>query len=246
MDPSNEMYQELTKLVKRLNEPAADTNSITSFLKHPIVVTTVTSLLVLIGSNMVAKAFQLRDKQSDVIAALETEMPKTLKTVTKLAVIRSVLEDQKCDENSAKKLEFPYVIGLTNKTCGQAEAEFDAYYKTMLEHPPAPPLARIRALFKSKAINQGAKKLSVLVDVLSNSAESSCIVVAEDQAQDAYETLVELALKEIDGTTTDEVPAVFNISKSLSHCTQAPLCNIPSVREDSDMKAQCAKLNTRK
>ncbi len=246
MDTPNEMYQELTKLLKRLNEPAAETNSISSLLKHPIVVTTITSLLVLVGSNMIAKAFQLRDKQSDAIAALEKEMPKALNNAAKLAVIRSVLEEERCADNSKKKLKFPYVIGLTDKTCGEAEAEFDAHYKTMLEKPPSPPLARVRALFKSKAIDQGAKKLSVLMDVLSNSGESFCIVAVEDQAQDAYDALIDLALKEIDGTKTDVVPAVFNVTKSLSQCTLAPLCGIPSVREDSDMKAHCAALSMKK
>lgn len=240
MTTKDELMTQVSNLLERLNEGSSKGFSFSSLLKHPIVVTTVTSMLVLFGTNEITKLYQLRDKQSVALAALESQMPKQLEMVNQLAMVSSVLEDQKCGQNnSKKKLDSPYVYGLTGKTCGEAEAEYASYFKAYLEEPPEPPLARMRAIFKSKAVDEGAKTLSILTDVLAKTKESYCIINVKDQADRAYAKLVDVALKEVDGVVTEDIPAEFKVSASLSKCTSTPVCDIPRVSDAPDMQARC-------
>jgi len=212
-----------------------------AILKHPLVVAVVTGLLLLVGANAIIKGYQLRDQQSATIAALESQMPKQLDAAMQLAMVKSVLEDDTCSADPKKKLRDPYVYGLTGKTCGEAEAQYQAYFQAYLKDPPAPPLARMRALFRSRAVDEGAKALSILSDVLLTTSESYCIIKVRAQADQAYARLVDVALKEIDGTVTDEIPAEFKVSTSLSQCTGTPVCDIPRVSAAPDMAARCKR-----
>ena len=171
MATTNEVLAQVAELLNRLNKPEKKGGTIGAFLKPPIVVTVVGSVLIAAGSNFVTKEFQLRDKQSDAVATLESEIPPELARTTHLAMLLSVLESEGCSDKPDKKLEFPFIFGLTGKSCKDGEAEFLKYHTLYLEHPPGSSLVRVRALFSSPAVDEGAKKLGALIGVLSVTAE---------------------------------------------------------------------------
>lgn len=241
MATTDEVLEKLVDVLSRITRPPEKESFFKYLLKHPIVVTAVGSLLVAYGTNWVTKQFQLRDKQADSIATLESEMPTELSLTYRLAQIASVLKDERCEANNKdKKLKYPLIIGLTGKTCGEAEADFNEYYKTYIQQPPSPSLARMRAIFTSVAVDEGARKLSILVAVLGSTTEFACVANVYAQAQNAYVKLLDVALQEIDGSPVTDVPPEFTLSTSLSHCTTTPVCDIPAVAADPDMKERCS------
>ena len=140
MSTTEEVLTQVSKLLERISSPQEKGTTIGAFLKSPIVITVVGSLLVTAGTNWVTKQFQLRDKQSDAVAALEAEIPRELALTTHLAMVSSVLEEEKCNENPDKKLPSPLVMGLTGKSCKEAEVEYLKYYSLFRKRPAPPPV----------------------------------------------------------------------------------------------------------
>jgi hypothetical protein len=241
MSQLDDVLAEVSQLLKRANAPGRAESPLTSLLKHPIVITVIGSVLVAIGSNWVTKRFQLRDKQSDAVAALESEMPKQLALTNHMARVLSVLEAEGCSDDKDKKLVSPFVIGLTGKTCGEAEAEYLNYYNTYLKEPPKSSLARMRALFESSAVDEGSKKLSLLLTILSNTNQDSCIVPVFEQSNSIFEDLVDAAVKEIEGTPVSQDPQSYKVAKALESCDEIWLCQLPVVANDPEMKVRCEK-----
>jgi len=240
MATTDEVLVQVSELLNRLNKPEKKGGTIGAFLKHPIVVTVVGSVLIAGGSNWVTKEFQLRDKQSDAVATLESEIPREVALTTHLAMVLSVLESEDCNSKPDKKLESPFVVGLTGKSCKDAEAVYLKYYTLFLEHPPGSSLVRVRALFSSPAVDEGAKKLGALIGLLSVTAENRCIVHVAKQAGGIYEELVDLAIQEIDGDKVRDTPNVFNLADLATHCKAEDLCRVPAITKDPTVKVGCA------
>lgn len=236
---ADEVLAQVSELLVRLNKTEKRGSIIGAFLKHPIVVTVVGSVLITYGSNFVTKEFQLRDKQSDAVATLESEVPQELASTTHLAMISSVLESEGCSSQPNKKLKSPLVFGLTGKSCREAEAEYLKYYTISLQHPPGSSLARIRALFSSPAVDEGAKKLGALLGLLSVTADDNCIVHVANQAGGAYEELVDLTIQEIDGDKVRDTPAIFNLANLAKQCKTEDLCRVPAISKDPTVKVAC-------
>ena len=108
-----------------------------------------------------------------------------------------------------------------------------------LEHPPGSSLVRVRALFASPAVDEGAKKLGALVSLLSVTSQSTCIVSVSQQASEAYEELVDLSIREIDGSKVKQVPSVFQFTDLAAHCKAEYLCRVPAIAKDSSLKLKC-------
>jgi len=123
--------------------------------------------------------------------------------------------------------------------CHMPEQEFNHYYEAYLKEPPTPALSRMRALFTSEAVDDGARKLAVLIGVLGSTAEAPCITNVYEQVQNGYDVLLDLALQEIDGTPVRHPSPAFLLSTSLSHCSVTPVCSIPAVASDPDMTTLC-------
>jgi len=236
----DDVLNQVSDLLARLNHSEAKISPFGAFLKNPKVITFIGSIMVAIGSNWVTKQFQLRDKQSDAVAALESEIPRELAVTTHLAMVLSVLEEQKCDENPDKVLSHPFVLGLTGKSCKAAEAEYLKYFSMLLEKPPGSSLVKVRALFASPAVDDGAQKLGALVGVLSVTAKPACIIQVGRQSRAAYDELVDLAIKEIDGTKVGKTPDVFNLSGLINQCAEEDLCRAPGLPKDFSSKLKCS------
>jgi len=236
----DDVLNQVSDLLDRLNRSEAKNSLIGAFLKNPIAITVIGSIMVTVGSNWVTKQFQLRDKQSDAVAALESEIPRELAVTTHLAMVLSVLEEQKCDENPDKVLSTPFVLGLTGKSCKDAEAEYLKYFSMLLEKPPGSSLVKVRALFASPAVDDGAQKLGALVGVLSVTSKPSCIVQVSRQARAAYDELVNLTIKEIDGTKVVKTPEAFNLSGLINLCGEEDLCRAPGLPKDLSSKLKCS------
>jgi len=149
------------------------------------------------------------------------------------------LRKRKCNENPDKKLPDPLVMGLTGKYCKEAEAEYLKYYSLFLEHPPGSSLVRVRALFASPAVDEGVKKLGALVGLLSVTSQNTCIVQVSKQASEAYEELVNLTIREIDGSKVKQVPSIFQLTDLPAHCKAEDLCRVPAIAKDSFLKLKC-------
>lgn len=240
MATTDDVLTQVSELLARLNGPEKKAGAISEFLKHPIVITVVGSILIAYGSNFVTKEFQLRDKQSEAVAALESAIPREIALTTQLAMISSVLEEQQCSENPGKKLLNPLVFGLTGKSCKEAEVEYLKFYALSLEHPPGSSLVKVRALFASPAVDEGAKKLGALIGLLSVTAQSSCIVQVARQADQAYGELVDLSIQEIDGSKVNKLPDIFRLTDLPAHCRLEDLCRIAAIAKDPSLKLKCA------
>jgi len=239
MATTDEVLNQVSELLARLNCTEAKSSPIGAFLKNPIAITVIGSIMVTAGSNWVTKQFQLRDKQSDAIATLESEIPRELSVTTHLAMVLSVLEEQKCEENPNKRLSYPFVLGLTGKSCKEAEAEYLKYYSMLLEKPPGSSLVKVRALFESPAVDDGAQKLGALIGVLSVTSKPSCVIHVSGQARAAYDELVNLTIKEIDGTKVGKTPDVFDLSGLINQCGVEDLCRAPGITKDMTSKLKC-------
>lgn len=237
---SDEVLAQINQLLNRLNAPEKKGITFSGIFRHPIVITVVGSALIAYASNFITKEFQLRDKQSNAVATLQSEFPRELALTTYLATILSVLEAQGCENEPNKKLVNPYVLGLTGKTCKDAEAEYLKYYKLFLEHPQGSSLVQLRALFSSPAVDDGATKLGALVGVLSVTSNDQCIAYAQDQANQAYEELVDLTIQEIDGKVVKKTPSVFELTDLPKHCLATDLCRVPAITKDHSVKVKCA------
>lgn len=84
MTTKDKVLAQVSDLLECLNKPKAKGNNIAGFFKHPFILTVVGSLLITAGSNEVTKRFQIRDKQSDAVATLESEIPMELSITTYL------------------------------------------------------------------------------------------------------------------------------------------------------------------
>jgi len=236
----DDVLKQVSNLLDRLSRPEVNKPSpLGAFFKNPITITVIGSLMVTAGSNWVTKQFQLRDKQSSAVAALESEFPRELAITTHLAMIKSVLEEEKCDENPNKALSHPFVLGLTGKSCKEAEAEYLKYFSLLLEKPAGSSLVKVRALFESPAVDDGAKKLGALIGVLSATAKPACIIDVSEQAEAAYDELVDLAIKEIDGTKVCKTPDVFDLSGLIGKCGEEDLCRARGLPKDISSKLKC-------
>lgn len=236
----DDVLTQVLELLARLNRPdASKTSPLGAFLKNPITITVIGSIMVTAGSNWVTKQFQLRDKQSDAVAALESEVPRELAVTTHLAMIKSVLEEEKCDENPNKALAHPFVLGLTGKSCKEAEAEYLKYFSLLLEKPPGSSLVKARALFESPAVDDGAQKLGALIGVLSATAKPACIIHVSTQAGAAYDELVDLTIHEIDGTKISKTPEVFDLSGLIGQCGEEDLCHARGLPKGMSSKLRC-------
>jgi len=241
MTTVNHVLTEVSKLLDRLNHPDSKARSLSTFFRHPIVITVVGSILITLGSNVVTKKFQLRDKQADAVASLQSEIPRELALLSHLAEIRSVLEEEKCDNKAdTDKLTRPLVMGLTGKTCKEAEEEYLKYYAIFLKSPPGASLVKVRALFESPAVDEGAQKLGALLKLLTITGNSTCIVQIEDQADEAFDELMNLSIKEIDGAKSDKMPKAFDMKILLSsHCPKEDLCRVTALSKDPTLKLNC-------
>lgn len=235
----DEVLAQVSELLNRLNQAEKKAGVMAALLKHPIVVTVVGCVLIAVGSNWVTTEFQLPDKQSNAVAILKAEFPRELALTTHLAMVLSVLEAEGCDKHPNKKLEDPFAIGLTGKSCNDAEAEYLKYYTLFLEHPQGSSLVRVRALFSSPAVDEGAKKLGALIGLLSVTSENRCIVPVAEQAGQAYMELVDLAIQEIDGHSVRDTPNVFNLANLATQCKAADLCRVPAITKDPTVKVSC-------
>ncbi len=239
MTTKDKVLAQVSDLLECLNKPKAKGNNIAGFFKHPFILTVVGSLLITAGSNEVTKRFQIRDKQSDAVATLESEIPMELSITTYLAMILSVLESEGCSSKPDKKLESAFVIGLTGKSCKDAEAEYQKYYMLTLEHPTGSSLVRVRALFLSPVVDEGAVKLSTLIKLLSFTPDNKCIDHVSEQARGIYGELVDFAIQEIDGKEVRDTPNIFNLTDLISYCPARDLCRVPSITKDTTIKVHC-------
>ncbi|OLF76885.1 hypothetical protein AWH61_08130 [Alteromonas sp. W12] len=217
----------LSELVSNLNQPKKKESFISQFFKNPFVITVLGGVILTFGTNWVSKQYQLRDKQSEAIALLESELPKELAYVKHQAMILSVLEEANCDENPDYLLDKPYVIGLTGRSCQEAESEYLKYYQIVLNKPAGASLIRIRSLFESPEIDEGAEILNGIVGLLSTTSNSLCIVNAADQARLVYDQLIDMTIDEVDGKLLNKSPEVFDLTRLSEKCPKEDLCSAP-------------------
>jgi hypothetical protein len=108
-----------------------------------------------------------------------------------------------------------------------------------LEHPTGSSLVRVRALFLSPVVDEGAVKLSTLIKLLSFTPDNKCIDHVSEQARGIYGELVDFAIQEIDGKEVRDTPNIFNLTDLISYCPARDLCRVPSITKDTTIKVHC-------
>jgi hypothetical protein len=189
-----------------------------SLFKHPIIVTIVATITVAIASNIVTKAFQLRDKKLETIAMFESDIPREIKLKTHLAKIRSVLETSGCSTDGSKKLDKPFVIGLTGKTCSHAESLYLKYFEETLKLRNGASLTKMGSIFEDSFIKSESSKLKSVLEVLSESSRPICIVDAEKEANKLYIELLEASIDDIEEKEGRELRSSRVLPVSIEKC----------------------------
>lgn len=120
----------------------------------------------------------------------ESDIPREIKLKTHLAKIRSVLETSGCSTDGRKKLDKPFVIGLTGKTCSHADS----------------------------FIKSESSKLKSVLEVLSESSSPICIMDAEKEANKLYIELLEASIDDIDEREGRELRSPRVLPLSIEQC----------------------------
>ncbi|MDO6575942.1 hypothetical protein [Alteromonas stellipolaris] len=199
-------------------ELATGVHAFQNLFKHPIIVTVVATIVVAFASNIVTKAFQLRDKKLETIAMFENDIPREIRLKTHLAKIRSVLETSGCSTDGGKELDKPFVIGLTGKTCSDAESLYLKYFDESLKLKNGASLTKMRTIFDDDFIKRESSKLKSVLEILSESSSPICIVNAEKEANKLYIELLEVSIDDIEGKKRQELRSPRPLPTNLEKC----------------------------
>jgi len=237
MNDADRVLSKLSELLDHINKPKKS-NAVADFFAHSFVITVAGALIVLLGTNWITEKFQLRDKKIQAVTAFENDIPRGILAATQQAMISSVLEDQRCDVDADRKLQNPFVPGLTGRTCKDAEAEYLKYAGMLAEHPPGTSIARLRATFDSPKIEDHSIKLGSLLGLLALTNKDSCIVEAARLANDAYAELVGMTVKDINGDRKG-IPDAFALESLKRVCPAEHLCGVHDLAGDASLDLKC-------
>jgi hypothetical protein len=202
MSKQDKVLDQLSTLLDKLNQDQPRKKTfLDSIMGSPVVITVVGGLLLTWGSLYVTKQFQLSEQKTMALSSFEENFPARLAKANNLGKIKQTLSDQGCvfSENVDKILQDPFVFGLTGKTCREAEALYREVESQYLAKPINTSIARVRAVFKTPAVDDEAKILNQRMSSLETANDAICIVELYEALLDSYERLLELAISEIEG-----------------------------------------------
>ena len=220
----------------------AKKNIAEKIFENPAVVAVIGGIAVFLITNSVTMNYQAHDQKSQAVAALETNLPKEIGIQTSLAYVRAEVEDSNCNDikNKDQKIDFPFILGMTGMTCQEADRAYAARAADHLEKSSGTSLSRLRALFSSSAVKDGAIKTQALLDVLSQTKSAACILQISQHATRAYDALMDLSIQEVNGKPSNATSPVFDLDKyEIQDCEKDEvLCSVPSIASNPVLKCK--------